>query len=124
MKGKVNRPHLVLNIENGANLKIGTHEVSLLDVLSFKKGALSLDVSELLRLADKAAKDLPKYKPSVIKREARKLKTKHRHKFWQKKYRELKSCKPNMSDVWYVQQIAKNSGNKHSSETIRKNMKP
>lgn len=124
LKGKVNRPHLVLNIENGASLIVGPQEVPLLDVLDFKKGKLFLDVDELMRMADQSPRKFPKYSPSVLKRESRKLTTSERHKSWQKKYRSLKASKPGMTDAWYAQQIARHFGNKHSSETIRKNMKP
>lgn len=122
LKGKVNRPHIFLNIENGVHLKIGTHELELMDVLTFKKGKLVLDVEELFRIADKSEKT-PKYKPSDVKREARKLKTEKRNKALQKIYRELKNNKPDMTDSWRAMQIKKQTGFPISIETIRKNMK-
>jgi hypothetical protein len=43
---------------------------------------------------------------------------------WRKAYRELKKKRPNMSDVWYSQQIAKlDIALGRDAETIRKQMK-
>jgi len=56
--------------------------------------------------------------------EARKRKTQARNKRWWKKYRELKKARPDMSDAWYAQQIAKLPiADGCSVETIRKQMK-
>ena len=44
---------------------------------------------------------------------------------WRKEYRTLKKRRPDMSDVWYSQQIAKMDIAKgRSAGTIKKNMKP
>lgn len=61
---------------------------------------------------------------STVRREARKLATQALHKEWQKAYRVLIKSRPNRSDVWYSQQIAKLPTAKRSAETIRKHMKP
>jgi hypothetical protein len=58
----------------------------------------------------------------VVRREARKLNTQALHEKWRKEYRALKQHRPDMSDRWYSQQIAR-SETGHSAETIRKNMK-
>jgi hypothetical protein len=46
------------------------------------------------------------------------------YKSWQKAYRSLKKQRPNMSDVWYSQLIAKQDiAAGRNPETIRKHMK-
>lgn len=65
-----------------------------------------------------------RYKPSKARREARKLNTQDKYKSWQREYHAWKKKRPEMSDVWYSQQIAKLDIAKGSSaETIRKHMK-
>ena len=65
-----------------------------------------------------------RYTPNNARREARKLDTKALHESWRKEYRALKQRRPEMSDVWYSQQIAKMDIAKgRSAETIRKHMK-
>src|ERR1039458_498664 len=59
--------------------------------------------------------------PVSARREASKKKTQAMYKSWQKEYRSLKMSRPNMSDVWYAQHIAKNQiAQGRSAETIRK----
>ena len=61
---------------------------------------------------------------STVRRDVGKLDTLALHKQWQKAYRAIKKARPNMSDVWYSQQIAKMEfPKKRSAETIRKHMK-
>ncbi|MEW6290681.1 MAG: hypothetical protein ACOY4W_00780 [Thermodesulfobacteriota bacterium] len=61
---------------------------------------------------------------SSIRREARKLDTKAMYKSWQKSYQSLKGKHPNMSDVWYSQQIAKKDiAHGRNAVTIKKQMK-
>ncbi len=61
---------------------------------------------------------------STVRREARKLTTQAMYKSWQQKYRQLNRQRPNMSDVWYSQQIAKlDVAKQRDAETIRKHMK-
>jgi hypothetical protein len=65
-----------------------------------------------------------RHKPTTARREARKLGTQAKYKSWQREYRSLKKNRPDMSDVWYSQQIAKMViGKGSSAETIRKRMK-
>jgi hypothetical protein len=46
------------------------------------------------------------------------------HEAWRKAYRDLKKKRPNMTGVWYSQQIAKQGiAPNRSAETIRKHMK-
>lgn len=62
--------------------------------------------------------------PNNAKREARKLDTQAMYKQWCKEYRILKKNRPNMSDVWYSQQIAKMEiAHDRNANTIRKQMK-
>jgi hypothetical protein len=42
---------------------------------------------------------------------------------WQKEYQALKKRRPNMSDVWYSEQIAKSAvGQGRNASTIKKHM--
>jgi hypothetical protein len=60
---------------------------------------------------------------NTIWREARKLETRAKYRIWQTEYRRLKKKRPDKSDVWYAQQIAKLPiGDGSSAETIRKHM--
>jgi hypothetical protein len=59
-----------------------------------------------------------------VRQEARKLQTQAVHTKWQQEYRQLRRRRPEMSDVWCSQQIAKiDIGKGRSAETIRKHMK-
>ena len=65
----------------------------------------------------------PRYTPSTTRREAHTLDTQARYGRWHKAYRVLKQRRPQMSDVWYARQIAKQeiAAGCHAS-TIRKHM--
>jgi hypothetical protein len=64
-----------------------------------------------------------RYTPNNARREVGKLNTQAMHEGWQKEYRKLKKSRPDMSDVWYSQQIAKMPvADGRSAETIRKHM--
>lgn len=76
--------------------------------------------------ADKhvAAERHNRYTPTTARREARKLDTQDIYRNWQKEYQALKKRRPDMSDVWYSQQIARMPiARSSSAETIRKHMK-
>lgn len=61
------------------------------------------------------------YTPSNARREARKLDTQAMYEQWRKEYRMLKKNRPNMTDVWYSQQIARlEIARGRDAETIRK----
>lgn len=65
-----------------------------------------------------------KARGSTVRRAAGKLRTQDRYKQLQIAYRAAKKERPNMSDVWYSQHIAKMPIAKNkSAETIRKHMK-
>lgn len=68
--------------------------------------------------------DVKENRGSTVRREARKLDTQAMYKQWQKAYAAAVRARPNMSDLWYSQHIAKMEiAKKRSAETIRKNMK-
>ena len=76
------------------------------------------------QLVDAATTADNRYTPSNAKREARKLDTQAMYERWRKEYRALKKSRPNMSDVWYSQQIAKMPiAMGRNAGTIKKNMK-
>lgn len=80
----------------------------------------------LHQLMDTETLVAPRYSPSNIRREARKLETQVMYKSWQKAYRDLfkKHKHKNMPDVWYSQQIEKmDIAEGRDAETIRKHMK-
>ena len=61
---------------------------------------------------------------STARREVRKLNTQNMYKSWQKAYRSAIKERPDMSDIWYSQHIAKMQiAKKRNAETIRKHMK-
>ena len=61
---------------------------------------------------------------STVRRDARKLDTQAMYKQWQKAYQKAKKERPNMSDIWYSQHIAKMEIAKNrNAETIRKHMR-
>jgi hypothetical protein len=64
-------------------------------------------------------------KASTSRQQLRKLATQARYRKWQTEYRRLVRRRPDMSDVWYSQQIAKTDiADGSSPETIRKHMRP
>lgn len=68
------------------------------DIAFMKDQQPALDVSALKRLVDRSAgEEKQEYEPSVVRREARKLKTRERHKGWQKACRELGQEHPKWS---------------------------
>ncbi len=72
---------------------------------------------------DKAPAGNNRLIPNNARREVRKLHTRDMHDSWQREYRKLKKGRPNMSDVWYSQQIAKMAvADGRSAETVRKHM--
>jgi hypothetical protein len=126
LKGKEHKGLVALSVEDGVSLKMAGHGIPLAEVLTLVSGKLVVDKDELLRLVDKPVV-LPgasNYKPSIARRESRKLDTQKLHTDWQKAYRSLKRERRNMSDVWYSQQIAKTDiALGRNTETIRKHMK-
>ena len=71
------------------------------------------------------ATEIAKTRASTVRRDARKLDTQDMYKHGQKAYRVAAKERPNMSDTWYAQQIAKKDiARRRGVETIRKHMKP
>lgn len=102
----------------------GNNAIPLPELIGFSDGAYSIDAAIVRDLVDCAMVADPRYTPSNARREARKLGTRAMYDAWRTAYRDLKRRRPNMSDVWYAQQIAKLAvGARRNAETIRKHMK-
>lgn len=110
---------------NGALVLVaGSNSVPLVETVGFCNGGYSVDGAIIRQLVDSATTADPRYTPSTARRGARRLDTQAVYQGWRKAYRELKTQRGNMSDVWYARQIAKTKiANRRSAETIRKHMK-
>ncbi len=107
--------HLALVVDSAA--------MPLADVISFEDGGFTLDRAVIHQMVDAATTADPRHTPSTAKREAGKLATQARYASWQKAYRALRKKRPNESDVWYSQQIAKTPiAQGRDASTIKKNM--
>ena len=96
----------------------------LADVIGFENGGFTLDRAVIRQLVDAATTADPRHTPSTAKREAGKLDTQARYASWQKAYKALRKKRPNESDVWYSQQIAKaDKVHVRDPSTIKKHMK-
>jgi hypothetical protein len=116
---------LCLRTERDLTVVAGNNGIPLPDLVGFHDGEYSVDAVMIRQLVDAATTADPRHTPSDVRRGARKLATEARRKGWRKAYRNLKKKRPNMSDVWYAQQIAKGEhGGGRSADTIRKHMKP
>jgi hypothetical protein len=118
------RSQMICLRANGVlDLVVGRKQVPLADLVQFEDEGYSIDATIIRQFADSASTGDSRYTPSNARREARKLATKDLHESWKKAYRELKRRRPEMSGVWYSQQIAKQtlSGGRRA-ETIRKHM--
>jgi hypothetical protein len=122
--GGKRRQMLCLKTDGSLTLVIGTGAVPIAELVSFHNGEYSVDGAMVDELVDSASTADPRYTPSKAKREARKLDTQSRYERWRKAYRSLRKQRPNKTDVWYSQQIAKQEiGAGSNPETIRKRMK-
>jgi hypothetical protein len=105
-------------------LVAANNAVPLAELVGYRGGEYSVDGQMIRQLVDSATTADPRYTPSNARRETRKLDTQAMHEAWRKAYRDLKRKRPNMTDVWYSQQIAKQGiAASRSAETIRKHMK-
>lgn len=105
-------------------LVAGQNAVPLTELVRFGADGYSVDCEAIRQLVDTASTGDPRYTPSNTRRDARKLKTQDLHESWRKEYRALKTRRPDMSDVWYSEQIARMEITpKRSAETIRKHLK-
>ena len=98
---------LCLKADGVLSLVAGGNALPLAELISYDNSAYSLDGAMIRQLVDAATTADNRYTPSNAKREVRKLDTQDMYVSWQKEYRALKKKHPNMSDVWYSQQIAK-----------------
>jgi hypothetical protein len=115
---------LCLKVNGELVLVAGNSSAPLADLMEYRDGKFLLDGVRIRRMVDFATTSDPRYTPSDVKREARKLKTQAMHESWQKNYRELKRSKPGKTDGWYAKQIVKiGIAHDRDAETIRKNMK-
>lgn len=115
---------LCLQADGALTLVVGGNKVPLAELITFDQRRYSLDGAIIRRMVDASTTADSHYTPSQVKREARKLETQALHARWQKKYRQLKHDKPDKTDGWYAQQIAKmDITPKRRPETIRRNMK-
>jgi hypothetical protein len=119
------RSQMVCLRANGAlELVAGQNAVPLAELVRYGTKGYSVDSGAIRQLVDAAITGDPRYTPKNARREARKLETHDLHVRWQKEYRALRLRRPEMSDVWFSQQIAKSKiAQGRSAETIRKHMK-
>jgi len=116
---------LCLKANGVLSLVAGNNALPLADFIGHANGAFSLDAVMVRQLVDSANTADVRYTPSTAKREASKFDTQAMYESWSKEYRAQKKKRPNMSDVWYSQQIAKSTvGHGRNASTIKKNMKP
>lgn len=120
-----NRAQMIcLHMAGELALVAGSNSIPLVDAIQLIDGALSLDTDLIRQLVDTSVTGDARYTPNTARREVRKLETAAMYEQWRKEYRALKKRRPNMSDVWYSQQIAKmECAHGRSAGTIKKNMK-
>ncbi|MGA9070668.1 MAG: hypothetical protein WB424_10465 [Terracidiphilus sp.] len=122
--GKKRSQMVCLRADEALQLVAGQNAVPLTELVRFGTEGYSVDGEPIRQLVDAATTADSRYAPSDTRREARKLKTQALHESWRKAYRALKKRRPDMSDLWYSQQIAKlEIGKGRNAETIRKHLK-
>jgi hypothetical protein len=122
-RGNKRTQMLCLRVQGHLALVVGTDKMPLADVIGFENGGFTLDRSVIHQMVDAATTADPRHTPSTAKREAAKLDTQARYASWQKAYKALRKKRPNESDVWYSQQIAKTPiAQGRDASTIKKNM--
>jgi len=103
---------------------VGSNRVPIAELIEFHDGRYSLTGTMIRQLVDAATTADPRHTPTTVKREARKLETQTMYEAWQKAYRTSLRKKPENSDVWHSQQIAKlDIAQGRDASTIRKHMK-
>jgi len=116
---------LCLQANGDLSVVAGNNAVPMAELVGFRDREYSVDGAMIRQLVDSATAADSRYTPSIAKREARKLNTQAMYESWRKAYRSLRKQRPNMSDVWYSQQIAKmDIAKRRSAGTVKKNMKP
>jgi len=122
--GKKRSQMVCLRTSGSLELVVGNNTVPLAELVRDGEEGYSVDREAIRQMVDTATTGDSRYTPSNARREARKLETQALHEGWRKEYRAQKKRRPEMSDVWYAQQIAKMTiGSGRSAETIRKHMK-
>ena len=122
-RGNKRTQMLCLRVQGHLALVVGTDAMPLADVIGFENGRFTLDQAVIHQMVDAATTADPRHTPSTVKREAGRLNTQASYASWQKEYRALKKRRPNMSDVWYSEQIAKTSiAQGRNANTIKKHM--
>jgi hypothetical protein len=122
-RGKNRTQMLCLRIHGHLALVVGTNAMPLADVVGFEDCNFTVDQTVIRQMVDAATTADPRHTPSTAKREAGKLNTQTRYASWQKAYKALRKKRPNESDVWYSQQIAKTPiAQGRDASTIKKNM--
>jgi hypothetical protein len=115
---------LCLRCDGDPVLVADSSVMPLAEAIRFQDGRYILDLILIRQLVDAATTGDTRYTPSTARREVRKLETEAMREQWRKEYRALKKKRPNMSDVWCSQQIAKlEIAQGRDMETIRKQMK-
>lgn len=127
LQGKKRVAKLKLVVADPVSLQVSGHSLPLEEGIVWGDGAPDLDRGAILDLIDlPPVSDRDRYKPSIVKSEARKLETQAMHEGWQKAYPKLKKKYPGHPDTWYAGKIAKNKTLNplgRNAETIRKHMK-
>jgi hypothetical protein len=122
--GKKRSQMVCLRANEALDLVAGQNAIPLAGLVLFGAEGYSVDTRAVRQLVDAATTGDPRHTPSNARREARKLDTQALHESWRKEYWALKQRRPEMSDVWYSQQIAKmDIAQRRNAETIRKHLK-
>ena len=122
-RGNKRTQMLCLRVHGHLALVVGTNAMPLVDVIGFENGGFSLDHAVIHQMVDAATTADTRHTPSTAKRESAKLDTQARYASWQKAYKALRKKRPNESDVWYSQQIAKTTvAQGRDASTIKKHM--
>jgi hypothetical protein len=101
-------------------LVVGNSKVPLAEFIEFHDSAYSLDAAPIQRLADSASTADDRYTPSNTGSEARKIDTQAMYESWRKEYHALRKKRPDISNLWHSQQIAKmDIARNKAAETIR-----
>lgn len=125
MQGRKRLSEILVTTSAPISMAASGHSLPLEQVVDVSDGKPVIDRAAILDLVDRPPPEkIGRYQPSTNKRDARKLGTQEMYESWRKALRQLRQRRPNMSNVWYSQQIAKmDIARNRSAETIRKNMK-
>lgn len=122
-RGNKRTQMLCLRLEAHLAVVVGANALPLADVVGFENGSFTLDAAVIRQMVDAATNVDPRHTPSTTKREAGKTATQAMYATWKKEYKALKKRRPDMSDVWCSQQIAKTAvAQGRDASTIKKNM--